>query len=97
MKMCPHRNSFTPQTLLFETGFNIKCVSDTVSIQIGDNAYVPMKEFHSMLTESLEKVSLMSYNIDSEDVSDEKLFFIISCKQTLYFIFHNFFMACFYV
>lgn len=65
---------FTPQTLLFDTGFNIKCVSDTFIIQIGDNPYVPIKEFHSMLTESPEKVSLMSYNIDSEDVSDEKLF-----------------------
>lgn len=33
-----------------------------------------------MLTEFLEKVSLMSYNIESEDVSDEKLFFIVSGK-----------------
>lgn len=39
-----------------------------------------------MLTESLEKVSLMSYNIDSEDVSNEKLFYnFIKINALFYF------------
>lgn len=39
-----------------------------------------------MLTESLEKVSLMSNNIDSEDVSNEKLFYnFIKINALFYF------------
>lgn len=43
-----------------------------------------------MLTASLEKVSLMSYNIESEDVSDEKLFFYSFRKMNALFYFPQF-------
>lgn len=43
-----------------------------------------------MLTESLEKVSLITYNIDSEDVSNEKLFFYNFIKINALFYFPQF-------
>lgn len=46
---------FTPDTLLKQTSFYVQSDTHSCSIQIGNNAFVPAREFHDMVTSSLEK------------------------------------------